>query len=427
VITCIATYSLFPTAKCPQMWEEVSDALTWTMDHAHLIGGCEKQVVLVGHSAGAQICAMALMHRQGMGNDVNDATDAATDAATDDINKTKKEVDSRQPRAFVGLCGVYDIATHFSYEDSRGVAAVSTMGRAMGGKVEFAKCSPLRVVRNNLFDLPDFSDSTCESAESTAAAADEVSIALDSTQQLHEKGAIKRMDWAPMGIMDTDENISIGDIFAESAAKKAEIALATKTKQDELDAAEARVVEAQNEASAAASTATASTSTSDSVCRIRRDAPPPGPYVGAFAGDEPARQAGYGGGTADDELGTSAVAGTQQHRRPGCFPPSYLLAGCADTTVPWFESAEYHLALRDSGAKSRMLLYLNEPHASFVLGWRPRKEKKGEKKTESKQTETKPSKETGRNPHDFWNDGLDHSSSGLAPHCADIVRVIKSA
>ena len=28
-------------------------------------------------------------------------------------------------------------------------------------------------------------------------------------------------------------------------------------------------------------------------------------------------------------------------------------------------------ALADAGARSRMLLYLTEPHGSFVLKWRP--------------------------------------------------------
>ena len=49
----------------------------------------------------------------------------------------------------LGLCGVYDVGRHYEYEDSRGVALLSTMGRAMGGREKFPQCSPVRVVRGN--------------------------------------------------------------------------------------------------------------------------------------------------------------------------------------------------------------------------------------------------------------------------------------
>ena len=40
----------------------------------------------------------------------------------------------------LGLCGVYDVGRHYEYEDSRGVALLSTMGRAMGGREKFPQC-----------------------------------------------------------------------------------------------------------------------------------------------------------------------------------------------------------------------------------------------------------------------------------------------
>ena len=39
--------------------------------------------------------------------------------------------------------------------------------------------------------------------------------------------------------------------------------------------------------------------------------------------------------------------------------------------MPWFESAEFHWRFA-ADVPSRVLLYLKEPHASFVLGWSPR-------------------------------------------------------
>ena len=156
VVTCVATYSLFPRATAPRMWEEVSDALTFTMDNAARLcpGASAERVVLMGHSAGAHLCAMALMHRQGA-LATTEPTGAAVEVGStleardekDETPPTSRRVDTRQPRAFVGLCGVYDIDTHYKYEDSRGVALVSTMARAMGGRQGFDRASPLRLVR----------------------------------------------------------------------------------------------------------------------------------------------------------------------------------------------------------------------------------------------------------------------------------------
>lgn len=51
------------------------------------------------------------------------------------------------------------------------------------------------------------------------------------------------------------------------------------------------------------------------------------------------------------------------------FPPTVLMAGCADVTVPWHESAEFYWKLQDAAVPSRLLLYLKEDHTDFVLNW----------------------------------------------------------
>ena len=164
---------------------------------------------------------------------------------------------------------------------------------------------------------------------------------------------------------------------------------------------------------------------------------------------------------------------------PGCFPPTFLAAGCADTTVPWFESAEFHWALRDADVPSRVLLYLKEPHASFVLGWSPRPsrtatEKRHANEANSEENDAKarfpaaaaaaasvstaavsattvsarPGGSRSRVPRsrapfesdaadrrgdagevNAWNDGYDgeEEEHGLSAHCRDILRVIKHA
>lgn len=448
VVTCVATYSLFPQALAPRMWEEVSDALTFTMDNASKLcpGASADRVVLVGHSAGAHLCAMALMHRRGAVPEAVEEKDHENDVAKEDAKTlTRAKVDARQPRAFVGLCGVYDVATHYAYEDSRGVALVSTMARAMGGKEGFDRASPLRLVRaapeafaavsvdrssTSFARRNDPSDDGNVSVSPSAAKdADDV-----ATENENETGSLsetskgdfmRRTDWAPMGIMDTDENISVGDIVAEARSALA-AATATKTRQREASVAADAVYTngvTGNDANDAAKETTDRTETARlAAFAKRRRAPPPGPPTGAFAGDEAARQAGYVHSATCASASSASLLEPEPALAPGCFPPAYLLAGCADITVPWFESAEFHLALTDAGARSRVLLYLKEQHGSFVLKWRPR----GEAPKTNAVFASGDGEARDATSAFAWNDGLG-DGDGLTPYCRDIVRVIKHA
>ena len=49
---------------------------------------------------------------------------------------------------FAGIAGVYDIETHYKYEYGRGVAELSTMKRAMGGRNKFASQSPALILNS---------------------------------------------------------------------------------------------------------------------------------------------------------------------------------------------------------------------------------------------------------------------------------------
>jgi hypothetical protein len=51
------------------------------------------------------------------------------------------------PAAFIGMSSVYDVRRHFEFESLRGVAGISTMGRACGGAVNFNSISPASVLR----------------------------------------------------------------------------------------------------------------------------------------------------------------------------------------------------------------------------------------------------------------------------------------
>ena len=45
-----------------------------------------------------------------------------------------------------GIAGVYDIETHYQYEFGRGVAELSTMKRAIGGRLKFQSQSPALIL-----------------------------------------------------------------------------------------------------------------------------------------------------------------------------------------------------------------------------------------------------------------------------------------
>ena len=142
IVTAVMSYTLYPEALAPDMAVQVSTALSWTMKNVGRFGGDAEDVTLAGHSAGAQLCAMALIHRlaslslSGNGHGDEDGTATQTDSYT-----------KRMPKRFVGVAGVYDIEKHFEYEEARDVHTLSTMARAVGGRRGFAANSPLLILR----------------------------------------------------------------------------------------------------------------------------------------------------------------------------------------------------------------------------------------------------------------------------------------
>lgn len=96
-------------------------ALDWVLSNAAAIGGDPGQVSLAGHSAGGQLCSMALLHR-------------ALDGC------------KAMPARLVTLAAVFDIAKHLEYEQTRNVHELSTMARAIGGPDNFARSSPAAIL-----------------------------------------------------------------------------------------------------------------------------------------------------------------------------------------------------------------------------------------------------------------------------------------
>lgn len=123
-----------------EMTAEVGAALNWTFDNAGALGGCPKQVSLVGHSSGAHLCTMALLLRalsaskraggaaastqqQPPPRAQLDSAAAAGGAATAPAAAEAAEAveaahgDGRMPARLVAVAGVYDLAKHYEYEE----------------------------------------------------------------------------------------------------------------------------------------------------------------------------------------------------------------------------------------------------------------------------------------------------------------------
>jgi acetyl esterase/lipase len=136
---CVAVvpgYRTYPRGDVAAQARDVGASLRWVNAHVETWGGDPSRVVLVGHSSGAHLCATHLLTRSrgtssNLGPSGSGRADARADASSADV------------RAFVGLCGVYDVSAHYAHEQRRGVHEVSAMKPAAGGN---AGASPARRV-----------------------------------------------------------------------------------------------------------------------------------------------------------------------------------------------------------------------------------------------------------------------------------------
>ena len=116
---------------------DVSDALTCVLDNIGKYCGDGQRVTLMGHSAGAHLCAMALLHRAAAASSVHKAAlplkpkhDYALcpeqNASTDALDSRREAdgslctSDGRMPSQCILAAGVYDLAKHYEFEEEVG-------------------------------------------------------------------------------------------------------------------------------------------------------------------------------------------------------------------------------------------------------------------------------------------------------------------
>lgn len=338
VLTVVMRYSLYPDVLVPHMVAELSQALTWTMDRAHEYRGDANNVSLVGHSAGAQMCAMALLHRaveaaqrsmwgaEGSGVERGALDTPLGGMAVEDRGSM---ADDRMPARFIGtmehdgvvclttriaagMAGVYDIAKHYAYETGRGVQELSTMKRAVRGRWWPALCF------------------------------------LPCMYTVHQVGGYQRF-----------------------AAQSPAVLLARALRAAKTDPGRTtRALQAAQER--------------------------PSNYYEQFAlrGEAIGHRIGMERGATD--MASEVARGDKGDGVEACLPvdveaarklpPTILMSSCTDMTVPWcdggvddqcsnvmqhnrYESAEMYM-LHDCGVPTKHLVYDKVDHSLFVTGWR---------------------------------------------------------
>lgn len=311
---------------------EVSDALTWTLDSVRGYGGDPARVTLLGHSAGAQLCLLALLHRAratyatppraaaaGGAGSGGAARPAGLALPLPDDDGEQCTCDGRMPAAALLMAGVYDVPSHFEYEESRGVHMLSTMERALGGWAALRPRSPLHIVSHALH----------HSGGGGGAA--------EPPEERETIAAVRKRGAPPA-------SSSAGGFGGAPPVKRARSAA--------VEPAEALLNPPDRVRAAAAHPLLGSVVAARACGRVAGASVPPPPPFCAKSDDAAERFA--------------AAAGP---RDISALPRVTVMSSIADETVPWYESVHLERVLGEAGADVDLLMYTGVLHKDFVTAW----------------------------------------------------------
>lgn len=115
--TAVVGYRLYPESTVPDMVLDLQAALAWLRDNSDAEALDSSRMMLVGHSSGGHLCALAALAGEG-----------PSLAAVATLNTP------------------FDIVDHYAWEQGRGVGDASTLYPANGGETSFPLVSPPRIV-----------------------------------------------------------------------------------------------------------------------------------------------------------------------------------------------------------------------------------------------------------------------------------------
>ncbi|XP_058492409.1 uncharacterized protein si:dkey-193c22.1 [Solea solea] len=122
-------YCTYPKGNVLGMVQDIADCLVWAQESGQKFNFDKDSVVLIGHSAGAHLCALTTLF--------------LTDTREELFIEANKQRDVTMAiKGVIGLSGVYNIMDHYEHEQKRAVEYVSTMHKAMNGEENFPYYSP---------------------------------------------------------------------------------------------------------------------------------------------------------------------------------------------------------------------------------------------------------------------------------------------
>ncbi|XP_049435430.1 uncharacterized protein si:dkey-193c22.1 isoform X2 [Epinephelus fuscoguttatus] len=140
-------YFTYPKGNVLGMVQDIADCLVWAQESGHKFNFDKDNIVLIGHSAGAHLCALTTLF--------------LIDAREELFIEASKQRDiTLAIRGVIGLSGVYNIMDHYEHEQKRAVEYVSTMHKAMNGVENFPYYSPTHMLnkmsQDTLNKVPPF-------------------------------------------------------------------------------------------------------------------------------------------------------------------------------------------------------------------------------------------------------------------------------
>ncbi|KAM9360203.1 uncharacterized protein ABDE67_000839 [Symphorus nematophorus] len=128
-------YFTYPKGNVLGMVQDIADCLVWAQESGAKFNFDKDNIVLIGHSAGAHLCALTTLF--------------LIDAREELFIEASKQRDITPAiRGVIGLSGVYNIMDHYEHEQKRAVEYVSTMHKAMNGVDNFPYYSPTHLLKN---------------------------------------------------------------------------------------------------------------------------------------------------------------------------------------------------------------------------------------------------------------------------------------
>ncbi|XP_029135165.2 uncharacterized protein si:dkey-193c22.1 isoform X1 [Labrus bergylta] len=140
-------YFTYPKANVLGMVQDIADCLIWARESGAKFNFDKDNIVLIGHSAGAHLCALTTLF--------------LIDAREELFIEVSIQRDIILAiRGVIGLSGVYNIMDHYEHEQKRAVEYVSTMHKAMNGVENFPYYSPTHILekfsQDKLSRVPPF-------------------------------------------------------------------------------------------------------------------------------------------------------------------------------------------------------------------------------------------------------------------------------